>query len=85
MGKSAIESFFQKQCIKDAVVTYENRIVNHASQIVNYTQCIWPRAKNNVYTVVREFNMTKGNVFPEAMLNNPKKAICMFVKKREII
>lgn len=85
MGKSAIESFFQKQCIKNAVVTYEKEIVNHASQIVNYTQCIWPGAPNNVYTVVREFNMTKGNVFPRAMLNNPKKAICMFVKKREII
>lgn len=85
MGKSAIESFFQKQCIKNAVVTYEKEIANHASQIVNYTQCIWPGAPNNVYTVVREFNMTKGNVFPRAMLNNPKKAICMFVKKREII
>lgn len=84
-GKNAIESFFQKQCIKNAVVTYEHEILNHSSQIVNYTQCIWPGAPNNVYTVVREFNMTKRNVFPEAMLNNPKKAICMFVKKREII
>lgn len=63
----------------------EKEIVNHASQIVNYTQCIWPGAPNNVYTVVREFNMTKGNVFLRAMLSNPKKAICMFVKKREII
>lgn len=47
---------------------------------------IWPRftPKENVYTVVREFNMPKMNVFPVTMLNNPKRAICMFVKKDEI-
>lgn len=47
---------------------------------------IWPRfaPKENVYTVVREFNMPKMNVFPVTMLNDPKRAICMFVKKDEI-
>ena len=43
------------------------------------------KTRDNVYTVVHEFNMTKGNVFPNEMLSNPKKAICMFVKKGEII
>lgn len=47
---------------------------------------IWPRftPKENVYTVVREFNMPKMNVFPVTMLNNPKRAICMFVKKMRL-
>ena len=27
---------------------------------------------------------TKGNVFPEEMLKDPQKAICMFVKKKEV-
>lgn len=84
-GKKAIESFLQEQGIIRATVTYEKEIVNHASQINNDTKCIWPKSSDNVYTVVREFNMTKGNVFPDEMLSNPKKAICMFVKKGEII
>lgn len=78
-----IDEFFQKQCIKNATVTYENEIISHASQIADFIRCIWPNAKNDVYTVVREFNMTKGNVFPDEMVKNPKKAICMFVKKPE--
>ena len=28
--------------------------------------------------------MTKLNVFPNVMLNDPAKAICMFAKKKEI-
>lgn len=84
-GKKAIESFLQEQGIKGAAVTYEKEIVNHASQIISETKCIWPKTRDNVYTVVCEFNMTKGNVFPNEMLSNPKKAICMFVKKGEII
>ena len=44
-------------------------------------KCIWPKTRDNVFTVVREFNMTKGNIFPNEMLSDPKKAICMFVKR----
>ena len=86
-GKNVIESFFRKQCMEDATVTYEHKIVSHASQIADDVKSIWPQLniRDDIYTVVREFNMTKGNVFPDKMLNNPKKAICMFVKKSEII
>lgn len=38
----------------------------------------------NLYPVIREFNMPKRNVFPEKMLSDAKKAICMFVLKAEI-
>ena len=85
-GKRAIEEFLEKQHIKFAVVTYIREINKHASQIADEVKSIWPRSNYNdsVYTVVREFNMTKGNVFPKEMLEDPRKAICMFVKKSEI-
>ena len=68
------------------MVTYERKITQHASQIIDEAKYIWPRfsLRDNVYTVVREFNMPKANVFPEEMLKDPGKAICMFVKKDEI-
>ena len=68
------------------MVTYEREITKHASQIIEDVKNIWPRSepKDNVYTVVREFNMPKINVFPKEMLKDPGKAICMFVKKDEI-
>lgn len=85
-GKGAIEDFLKKQFTKPAVVTYEREITKHASQIIDEVKNIWPRSnpQNNIYTVVREFNMTKMNLFPKEMLNDPGKAICMFVKKDEI-
>ena len=85
-GKEAIEDFLKKQYIKPAVVTYEKEITKHASQIIDEVKNIWPRSnpRDNVYTVVREFNMTKMNVFPKKMLKGPEKAICMFVIKDEI-
>ena len=68
----------------------------YQSQILqNWTECCrdsidaltfivgqWQR--ENDYCVVREFNMPKANIFPEEMLKDPGKAICMFVKKDEI-
>ena len=68
------------------MVTYEKKITQHASQIIDEAKHIWPRfsLRDNVYTVVREFNMPKANIFPEEMLKDPGKAICMFVKKDEI-
>ena len=85
-GQQAIEEFLEKQHIKSAVVTYEKKITQHASQIIDEAKHIWPRfsLRDNVYTVVREFNMPKANIFPEEMLKDPGKAICMFVKKDEI-
>ena len=85
-GKGVIEDFLKKHLIKPAVVTYEWEITKHASQIIDEVKIIWPRSNpsDNVYTVVREFNMPKMNVFPKEMLKDPGKAICMFVKKDEI-
>ena len=86
IGKEAIKDFLEKQLIKPAAVTYEKEITKRASQIINEVRNIWPQSNpgDKVYTVVREFNMPKMNVFPKEMLEDPRKAICMFVKKGEI-
>lgn len=86
IGKKAVEDFLNEQHINSGVVSYERQITKQATQIINEVKEIWPRfaPKENVYTVVREFNMPKMNVFPVTMLNDPKRAICMFVKKDEI-
>lgn len=84
-GKNAIDSFLQDQGLSFIPSSYEREILNKASQIAKDVQCIWPQIKcGDFYTVVRQFNMTKANVFPNEMLCDPKKAICMFVKKKEI-
>lgn len=86
-GKKEIETFLQEHHIEPASVTYEKEIVKESSQIYNDVKTVWPRIKipGNIYTVIREFNMTKRNVFPNVMLNDPTKAVCMFVKKKETL
>ena len=84
-GQNVIDSFLKEQGIAFVPSTFKRRIFSKASQIEKDVQCIWPKMKcGDFYTVVREFNMTKVNVFPPEMLDNPEKAICMFVKKIEL-
>ena len=86
-GKLTIEHFLDEKNIKNVIVSYEKEIVNKKSQIDDEIKKIggkWGKINSDVYVVVREFNMTKGNVFPEEMLKNPQKAICMFIKKEEV-
>ena len=85
-AKDNIMKFFKEQQIQNASVTYEKEIRKPALHIVEKVKNVWKREKNirgDIYAVIREFNMTKANVFPDAMLKDPKKAICMFVKKPE--
>lgn len=86
-GKLTIEHFLDEKNIKNVIVSYEKEIVNKKSQIDDEIKKMggkWGKTNSDVYVVVREFNMTKGNVFPEEMLKNPQKAICMFIKKEEV-
>ena len=86
-GQKAIEQFLDEKNINNAIVSYEKEILNKKSQIDSELQKIggkWKPLKSNIYVVIREFNMTKGNVFPEEMLEDPKRVICMFVKKKEV-
>lgn len=83
-GKKTIDDFLKNLGMAVVPSTYERELWNKATQIAKDVQCIWKKIKcGEFYTVVREFNMTKANVFPDEMLEDPKKAICMFVKKKE--
>ena len=42
------------------------------------------RASEEAYAVIRAYNMTKCNVFPDEMLTEPKSAITLFLKKEEL-
>lgn len=86
-GLEEIKQFLVEKDIKNSTVSYGREIIKKESQINDELQRLgekWKRTNSDVYTVIREFNMTKGNVFPEEMLKNPQKAICMFVKKKEV-
>lgn len=86
-GLEEIKQFLVEKDIKNLTVSYGREIIKKESQINDELQRLgekWKRANSDVYTVIREFNMTKGNVFPEEMLINPQKSICMFVKKKEV-
>lgn len=84
-GKTNIEDFIKIENINNIDVIYANKITSHSKDIKKAVEMIWPDKKvKPCYTVIRELNMPKINVFPDKMLEDPKKAICMFVKKREI-
>lgn len=74
-----------------------NGIKHEPTSFMRFIQCkveaikedvlkIWPgcKVKTDKYAVIREFNMTKINVFPDEMLSDAGKAITLFVKKAEI-
>ena len=84
-GREAVDSFLKESNIFFNPTSFMKEITKKASQIESDVKIIWPKQKcGEFYAVIREFNMTKANVFPKEMLNDPDKAICMFVLKKEI-
>ncbi|TGY66194.1 hypothetical protein [Dubosiella muris] len=84
-GKKKIESFLEENNLKNCKISYRHEILSKSQRIKNDIEIIWPNKKEiSCYTVIREFNMPKINAFPEAMLKDSRKAICMFVMKREL-
>lgn len=83
--EEAAATVLEEQGIKFVPTSFTREITKKAIQIQDDVKKVWPGIKcGDYYTVIREFNMTKANVFPEEMLNDPQKSICMFVKKREL-
>ena len=83
-GKSNIDDFLEKKNI-NGKATYNIEISEKSSKLFEYAKNIWAsNNSSNFYPVIREFNMPKRNIFPIEMLQDPKKAICMFVLKDEI-
>lgn len=84
VGKCNIDDILERNNKDFYATDYEIEIVNKASQIQCEVNRVWPSQNcGNFYAVVREFNMTKANVFPNEMLIDTTKAICLFVKKEE--
>ena len=85
-GRENIESFLNKYNIPHEPTTYTNCICPTIGAIKNEALMIWPNSelvKDDTYAVIREFNLTKRNVFPNEMITNAKKAITLFIKKEE--
>lgn len=91
-GKKKIEDLLTKIGFDKKAVSYKEIIYQRAACVKSQWEKIWKSkgtresrtwVGDDVFLVVREFNLTKRNVFPDEMITNPKKAISMFVKKPE--
>lgn len=84
-GKDKIEKFLSDHNL-NGKVEYDRPITKKINSIYDSVRLVF--GDNNVnreaYAVVREFNMTKCNVFPKEMMKNPKRAITLFLFKEEI-
>lgn len=83
-GKKNIEESLDLEWVK-VKATYTNVISvqmidlkQKASRFFNID-----KIHDDAYAVIREFNMTKSNLFPIEMLHNSNKAITLFLKKEE--
>lgn len=67
-------------------VTYEYLITCKMKQIKESVKAIWGGYKDEndeKFAVIREFNMTKANVFPREMIKYPERAIDLYLLKEE--
>lgn len=67
-------------------VSFQKAITRKMSQIKENVKAVWKEyndKNNEKYAVIREFNMTKANVFPKEMLQRPEMAICLYLLKDE--
>ena len=84
-GKNVIQKYMDEAGIC-GVADFAVPITRTIMDILPFAKKAFPdeHIAENGYAVVRKYNMTKCNVFPDKMLTNPKKAITLFVKKDEI-
>lgn len=84
-GCRKIDAFLEMHGISFLPSNFAEEITRCAVQIQNDVKKVWPGVScGDYYTVIREFNMTKVNVFPKNMVTEPRRAICMFVQKKEL-
>ena len=89
-GVEAVRAFLKK-CGMKATVSYSEKLIKTTDAVFEDLSVVWPEKWNKTpeefesfYMFIREFNQPKKNVFPDEMLVDPRKAICLFVKKKEI-
>lgn len=80
-----IDDFLEKNGIKHRKSTYFHEIAAKMEKIDPQIRKIFvgQKVESGKYAVIREFNMTKVNAFPNEMISNPQKAITLFIKKPE--
>ena len=89
-GVEAVGAFLEK-CGLKATVSCSEKLTKTTDAVFEELSVVWPEKWNKTpeesdsfYMFIREFNQPKKNVFPDEMLVDPRKAICLFVKKKEI-
>ena len=85
-AKKCISQFLIEQGYDEAKVSFQYAITCKMKQIKENVKAVWGEYRdgnNEKFAVIREFNMTKANVFPKKMLDSPEKAICLYLLKKE--
>lgn len=85
-GKTRITDFLHERGYQSVQVTFQHIITRKIKQIKESVKTIWDEYEeenDEKYAVIREFNMTKANVFPDEMLKYPERSICMYLLKEE--
>ena len=84
-GKRNIENFLKECGYCDATVSFKETINSKSNLISKECNEIWKKniESKDFFIVIREFNLTKKNAFPDEMIKNPERAICLFIKKEE--
>lgn len=89
-GCKKIDSFLEMQNIRHNKTDYLKKIDMCSDKIKSSANAIWGKKEgyqkmnSNEYPVIREFSMPKKTLFPSEMIDDPNKAICLFVKKDEL-
>lgn len=86
-GVEKVKGFLETCGYDKCKVDYKNKIKGYYEEIKEDVQAIWPRQvkkiPDNFCIFIREFNQPKLNVFPDEMMKDVSKAICMFHMKEE--
>ena len=85
-GVKSIKEFLEK-CGLEVNVSFYKELTKKTDMFFDELKQIWPDKWDKLdifYMFIREFNQPKRNVFPDEMLLDPKKAICLFVQKKEL-
>ena len=86
-GVGKVKRFLEACGYDKCEVDYKDKIKSYYEAIKEDVKAIWPKQvkkiPDNFCIFIREFNQPKLNVFPDEMMKDVSKAICMFHMKEE--
>ena len=89
-GALAIDAFLEGNHIPHKKTEYIKEITEFDGAIKKKAFSVWGKKegyemmKDSHYPIIREFSMPKKTIFPSAMLDDANKAICLFVRRKEL-